>query len=174
MPAWANPADAPSRSKPIESWFASLPKLCPPPIAVFAPACAFPELNLLRCRLSAAGHAVGEHVRKLESSGALSCSEMKPAYVENEASQVTYVDASNIVRQLSREGVKKKNKWKDETADWSHTSCWPCHDSIFITPSWFSEPPGLALPVGAGPDCWRNELLYRGGDIERHHGPKHH
>ena len=27
-------------------------------------------------------------------------------------------------------------------------------------------------PTGAGPDCWRNELLYRGGDNERHPGPE--
>ena len=36
VPTWANPADAPSRSKPIESWYASLPKLPPAPIAFFA------------------------------------------------------------------------------------------------------------------------------------------
>ena len=41
----------------------------------------------------------------------------------------------------------------------SLTSRWPRHDPIFR----FSAPPGLALP-----DYWRNELLYRGGDIERH------
>ena len=36
VPTWANPADVPSRNKPIESWLASLPKLPPPPTAVFA------------------------------------------------------------------------------------------------------------------------------------------
>ena len=91
---------------------------------------------------------------------------------------MTYVGESNStpsnVRLLSREGVR--NDWRDEktdgAADCSHTSCWPCHDPIFITPSWFSAPRGLALPTGSRPDYWRNELLYRGDDIERHPGPK--
>ena len=48
----------------------------------------------------------------------------------------------------------------------------PCDDPIFIAPSWFSAPPGLTLPTGAGPIYWRNELLCRIGDIERNPGPK--
>ena len=44
------------------------------------------------------------------------------------------------MRVLSREVVT--NDWRDE--NWSHTSCWPCHDPIFITPSWFTAPLGLA------------------------------
>ena len=76
-------------------------------------------------------------------------------------------------RQLSREGVK--NDWKDgkadEAVDWSHTSRWPCYDPIFISPR-FNAPPGFTLPTGSRPDYWRNERLYRGGDIERHPGPK--
>ena len=75
---------------------------------------------------------------------------MKPAHVKNETSQVTYVGESNStpskVRLLSREGVK--NDWRDEqtdgAADWSRTASWPCHDPIFITPSWSSAAPGLA------------------------------
>ena len=84
MPTWASPADAPSRSKPIESWYPSLPKLP-----------ALSELDLVRAPLSAAAHTAGEHVRKLESSGAFSCSEIKPAHAENETSQVTYVGERN-------------------------------------------------------------------------------
>ena len=72
-----NSADAPSRNKPIESWYASMPKLPPPPSAVFASARALSELDLLREPLSAAAHTTEEHVRKLESSGAFSCSKMK-------------------------------------------------------------------------------------------------
>ena len=68
----------------------------------------------------------------------------------------------------SREGVK--NEWKDEktdgAVDWSHTSCWPSYDPIFISPSWFSALPGLTLPIGSRPDYLRNELLYRAGDME--------
>ena len=48
----------------------------------------------------------------------------------------------------------------------------PCDDPIFIAPSWFSAPPGLTLPTGAGPIYRRNELLCRIGDIERNLGPK--
>ena len=117
-------------------------------------------------------------MRELESSGAFSCSEMKPAHVENETSQVTYVGESNStpskVRLLSREGVKndRRDEQTDGPADWSRTASWPCHDPIFVTPSWFSAPLGLALALGSRPDYWRNELLYREGDIERHPGPK--
>ena len=78
------------------------------------------------------------------------------------------------VRQLPREGVI--NGWRDETAEGaaccSHTSCWPCADPILTAPSWFSAPPGLALPMESRPDYCRNELLYRAGDIERHPGPR--
>ena len=48
VPTWANPADAPSRNKPIESWYASLPKRPPPPTAAFASVHARSELDLLR------------------------------------------------------------------------------------------------------------------------------
>ena len=65
-------------------------------------------------------------------------------------------------------GTQKENQAKN----CSRTSCWSCDDPIFIAPSWFSAPPLLTLPTGAGPDHWRNELLYREGDIERHPGPK--
>ena len=53
-----------------------------------------------------------KYVHKLESSGVFSCSEMKPANVENETSQVTHVGESNStpsnVRQLSHEGDMKR------------------------------------------------------------------
>ena len=42
----------------------------------------FPVLDLLREPLSAAAHTAGEHVRKLGSSGAFSCSYVEPAYVK--------------------------------------------------------------------------------------------
>ena len=81
------------------------------------------------------------------------CLKMKPAYVENETSQMSYLSESTStpsdVRLLSREGVK--NEWKDEktdgAVDWSHTSCWPRHDPIFISPSWFSAPPELTRGI---------------------------
>ena len=87
MPTWVNPADAPSRSKPIESWYASLPKLPSTPTAIFASAHAHSELDLLR-------EPQGEHVRELESSGTFSCLKTKPVYVENAPSQVTYAGES--------------------------------------------------------------------------------
>ena len=57
----------------VESWYASLPKLLPPPTAVFASAQALSKLD----------HTAREPVRKLESSDAFSGSKTKPAYVEN-------------------------------------------------------------------------------------------
>ena len=63
VPTWANPADATSRSKSLDSWYASLPKLPPPPTAVFASAHALSEQDLLREPLSVGAHAAGEHVR---------------------------------------------------------------------------------------------------------------
>ena len=61
---WTNPADAPSRGKPIESWYASLPKFPPTLTAVFASVQGLSELDLLREPLSVAAHAVGEHVQR--------------------------------------------------------------------------------------------------------------
>ena len=91
LPTWANQADAPSRNMPIESWYASLPKLLSPPTTVLASAHALSELDLHREPLSAAVHTTKEPVRKLESSGAFSCSKMKPAHVKSETSQMTYL-----------------------------------------------------------------------------------
>ena len=50
-------ADAPSRNNSVESWYVSLPKLLPPPTAVFASVHALSELNLLREPLSTAAHS---------------------------------------------------------------------------------------------------------------------
>ena len=80
---WAIPADALSRSKPIESWYASLPKLPSTPTAVLASAPALSEVELFGEPLSAASHTAGEHVRSLESSRAFSCLNSKPVHVEN-------------------------------------------------------------------------------------------
>ena len=128
----------------------------------------FSELDLIREALSAAVHTAGEHVRKLQSSSAFRCSNVEPAYVKNESPQTTHVGESNStpsdVRQLSRR--------QKRVEAWSHTSCWPCYDPMLISPSWFSAPPGLTLPVGSRPDYWRNGLLYRAGDVERHPGQK--
>ena len=82
VPTWANPADAPSRDKPIESWFTSLPILRCTPTAVLASAPARSKLDLLREPRSVATHAAGEYVRELESSGAFSCLTTKPVNVE--------------------------------------------------------------------------------------------
>ena len=175
VPAWANPADAPTRNTPIENWNASLPKLPPPPTAVFASVHALAELDLLREPLSAAAHTVCERVRTLKSSGVFSCSEAGPSCVENEVSQAHVeerVSTPSNVRRLPRDNVR--NGWRDEKTetqpggapDCSHTSCWSCDDPIIIAPSWFSAPPGVTLPMGSRPHHWRNEF------IERHPGPK--
>ena len=164
VPTWATPADAPSRSKPIESWYASLPELPSTPTAALASALALSELALFRVP----AHTAGEHVRVLESSGAFSCLETKPVYVENAPSQVTPAGESTStpagMRQLPRKGAK--DEWKDEkaagAADSSTTSHWLRHDPIFIAPRWFNAPPRLGVPTGTGPDYWLNDLLYRG------------
>ena len=85
----------PSRSKSLESWYASLPKLPQPPTAVFASAHALSELDVLHEPMSTAAHTAGEHVRKLESSGAFS-SRAKLANVENAGQQVTYTLAKTV------------------------------------------------------------------------------
>ena len=90
---------------------------------------------------------------------------MKLAYVENETSKATYVGEGNSspsnVRHLSRDSVKndRRDTQADRAANYSRTSCWSCDDPILIAPSWFSAAPGLTL---AGPDYWRNEILFRG------------
>ena len=87
----------------------------------------------------------------LESSGVFGClCEVSQTYVGERAS------TPSNVRRSPHEGVESQLKG---AADCS-------------APSWFSAPPGLTLPMGSRPDYWRNELLYRGGNIERHSGAK--
>ena len=113
-----NPADAPPRSKPIKSWFASLPKLPPTPTAVFASAHTLSRswiYSVNHCRLL----PIQRDVRELESSGAFSFSEAKPACVETSTSQVTFagegISTPSNVRQLLRKGVRTVSK--DEKAE---------------------------------------------------------
>ena len=81
-----------------------------------------------------------------ESFSAFSYSKMKPDYTENESSQMDYPDESNPTPSDGRCCLMRtsKNYWKNEeadaAADWSRTPWWPC--SIFVTPNWFSAPPG--------------------------------
>ena len=72
-------------------------------------------------------------------------------------------------RQPSREGVKKKiGRTRGQTRRLiGPTSCWPCYVPMFISPTWFSAPPRFLPAMGSRPGHWRNDLLYRGGDIER-------
>ena len=104
VPSWANPPDAPSRSKPLESWYASLPKLPSTPTAVLASAPALSELDLLREPLSVAAHTKGEHVRELKSSGAFGCLKTKLVHVE---------DAPHVKQQASSQSVgASKDPWR--------------------------------------------------------------
>ena len=104
-------------------------------------------------------------------------SKMKPDRTENETPQMDYSDESNPTPSerlpLSRDNVENDGRHgKTHVADdWSPTSCWPRHDPTFVTANWLSAPPGLTLPTRSRPDYWRNDLLYPGGDSERH-GPK--
>ena len=165
-----------SRNKLSENGFASLPQLLPPTV-VSASVHALAELNLSHEPLLAAAHTACEHVRTLESSGVFNCSGAGPACGENEASQTNVgrgLSTPSNERRLPPENVN--NSWSDEekdgALDCSYMSCWFRDDPIFIAPSWFSAPLRLTLPVGSRPDYWRNELLYRAGDIECHPGPK--
>ena len=176
MPTWTNPADVLSRNKPFTSWLASLLKLSPPSSTVFASVHVISELDLLREQLSAAALTAEEHVRKLESSGAFSCSKMKLVYAQNETSQMAHVVASNStpsdVRLLSRESVKKRLEGRENRRD---SSLVP--DTMLISSRfhlYFSELVSRHFIVfmGSRPEYWRNELLYRADDIERHPGPK--
>ena len=166
VPTWANPADAPSRNKPIESWYASLPKLPPTQTAVFTSAHALSMLALLREPPSA--HTAGKHLCKLESSGAFSCSNLEPAFVNKMNPRKTTYGGERMCGNCLVIASRTTGRTKKQTKrlDWSHPSCWHCHDAIFITPGWFTSPPGLALPTVSQPDNWRDELLSRAGDIE--------
>ena len=178
VPTWAKPPDAPSRNKPNEDWYASLAKPMPPPTAVFASVHALAEPNSLREPLLTAAHTACEHVRTLESSGVFNCSRAGSVRGENEPYVARGLFTPSNQRRWPPESVK--NSWsgegaenqKDGAPDCSYTSCWSCEGPIFTAPSWFSAPPGLTLLMGSRPDCWRDELLYRAGDIERHPGPK--
>ena len=157
----------PSRNKLIKNW-----KLPHPPTAVFASGHARAELKLLRERLSAAACAACEHVqRPLEPSTAR---EQVPDCGENQASQA-YVQGGlptpSDERRLPPEDEKNSESYEGTENQRSGVSDWFWGDPIFVTPSWFSAPPGLALPIRWLLDDWRKDLLYRAGDIKRH--PEH-
>ena len=136
----------------------------PPPTAVFASAHALSELDLLREPFSTAGRTTEEHVLKLESSGAFVL-KTEPTYVENAGPQMICVGEGSSVH-------KRENDEARRAADSALPLSWSRHEPVFVVPSGFTTPPGLALPMGSRPEYWRNELLYRGGDIEKHPGPE--
>ena len=145
---------------------------------MLASAPALSELDLPREPVSVAAHTAGEHVRELESSGAFSCLKrnlsmrrMRPRKLLALVGPLPRLQICNNCLEMVAKTHGKMRK-AEGAADSSSTSHWPRHDPIFLAPSWFNAPPGLGLPSEAGPDNWRNELLYRGGDIERHPGPK--
>ena len=95
------------------------------------------ELDLLRDPLSAAAHTACAYVRTLEPSGAFSRGKTFHAVKKS---------SDRLLKTLRPDGATKV--WrvrKKGAADYSHTSCWPCDDPIFIAPSWFSALPGLTL-----------------------------
>ena len=124
-----------------------MPRLPPLPDATLASTRASSELELLREPLSAAARSAAEHVQLLESDGVF-------RYVGD---RLVCVD---VKRAPCEEDQLK------ELADCSQASRWPDDEPIFVMPSWFSEPPGLTLPLRSKADHWRNELLNRASDIE--------
>ena len=98
---------APSRNKPVNNWYASLPKLPLPPTAVFASAHALAEMDFLREPLSAAAHTACEHVRTLESFGSSTAREQVLSVVKmtprNPASE------KSVLRRMSTAPPEKVN-----------------------------------------------------------------
>ena len=62
---------------------------------------------------------------------------------------------------------RMRDKAKLRAADRSHTY-WPPRGPIFVAPSRLIAPPVHGLSTR----CRRNDVLYRGGDIEKNPGPK--
>ena len=138
MPTWAAPAGEQADRK-----------------LVSAPALS--ELDLLREPLSVAAHTAGEHVRELESSGAFSLSDMKPALVEDAPKLLTWVRAlprlqknGNCLGKVAKKKGNMRNQKELLTAPARHVG----HAMVpsLLLQSWFNAPPGLGLPTGAGPD----------------------
>ena len=135
------------------------------------------EPGLLPDPLLVAARTAGARVHELESSSAFSFSQRKPACVRNGSPEKTHLvenfSAPSDVRQLSRNCVKYD--WKDEETN-EAVDCGPTrHAGLATIPSSFL-PSGSALrlsspsPTKTRPDYWRSDLLYRGGDTERHPG----
>ena len=136
MRAWASLADTLLRNKPIEIWYASLPKRPPQPTAVFASAHALSELSLVREPPSAAV-TTEIHTRNLESSSGFKM-KRRSTFVEVETSQLTCPRESNStpsdVQQVPREDVTNDEKVeKASEASRSHILCWPSHNPSFIS-----------------------------------------
>ena len=109
---WANPADAPSRNRPIEDGYASLPKP-----SAFASVHAFVELHLLREPLSAATRTAGEHVRTLESLGSSTAREqvllvVKTNPTSEEDSLRLQTSGDGLLGALRPFGAKKERRIK--------------------------------------------------------------
>ena len=151
----------------------------PAQTAVFASAHALSELDLLREPLSAAAHAAGERVRKLESSGAFSCSKIKlPMLNLKLRSWPTLVEASPRL-QMCGNCLVRASKTIGRTGQTDGQLIRPTHHAGLATiPSSFlrvGSARRLGSPCQRGRDqeYLRNELLYLADDIEeRHPGPK--
>ena len=150
VPTWTHPAGALSRNKQIEDWYAPLPKLPLPPVAVFASVHALAEPNLLREPLSAAAHTACEHVRTLESSRVFHCSRAGPARGEHEHYVGRGHSTPSNERRIKKMGLRTApTRLAGPAARRLGSPCPWDHDHFY----------------------WRDEMLYRAGDVERH-GPK--
>ena len=95
--------------------------------------------------------------------GIFDCPGAGPACGKNEASQTRTgrgLSTPSNEQRLRPEKVENSRCWEETKNQRDGASAWPCADPIFITPSWFSAPPRLALLMGSLPDNWRNELRF--------------
>ena len=156
----------------LKTWdlsFSLLTKLPPASTAVFASAHALSELILLPEPLSVAAHKVGENVRELESSGAFSGSKANPAPVVSGTSQVTNAGESIPGLRMCGCCLETVSKTSGKIRKQKELLTAPSHHAgLAIIPPLLLQAGsvrrgGWLCPRGAGPDYWRNELLYRGG-----------
>ena len=125
VPTWPNPADAPSRSKTIGSWYAALTRLPPLPGATLASTQARSELDLLREPVSA------------------TVPPARPAFVENVLPQAC-VSTSSISSAMQAPRPNAKSSWKEEKL--FHTPCWSDNEpsELVQCASWAHPANGIA------------------------------
>ena len=134
VPTWANPPDAPSRNRPLESWYASLPKLLPPP--------PMPSRSWIYSLNHSQQLSVRQKNKYVNSNPPAPSVRKRNRPVENAGPQMICVGEDNSVHK--GESVEARG-----AADYALPLCWLRHEPVSVVPSGFRTPPGLALPMGS-------------------------